>query len=125
MTLAAIIWTSRTGVISPKDFGPVRARTGSTKIIDSVHRHQAKWRRIAPLTTAVPPPSTTVPSGSKTTKYISRIGPLIVSEKQINQNGTGVVRNSCVSSATTCHEVGGNLSRFLFRNGVWRIPAKG
>jgi hypothetical protein len=27
--------------------------------------------------------------------------PLIVSEKQISQNGTGIVRNSCVSSAPT------------------------
>ena len=33
--LAAIIWTRRIGVISPKDFGPVKARTGSTKIIDT------------------------------------------------------------------------------------------
>ena len=33
--LAAIIWTRRIGVISPKDFDPVKARTGSTKIIDT------------------------------------------------------------------------------------------
>src|SRR5260370_28467995 len=43
--------------------------------------------------------STTVPSGSRTTKNICRIGPLVVSEKETNQNGTGCVRNSCVSSA--------------------------
>ena len=46
--------------------------------------------------------TTTVPSGRRTTKYISRIGPLIVSEKETSQNGTGIVRNSCVSSAQTC-----------------------
>jgi hypothetical protein len=33
--LAVILWTRRTGLISPKDFGPVKARTGSTKIIDT------------------------------------------------------------------------------------------
>src|ERR1700675_2788789 len=43
--------------------------------------------------------TTTVPSGRSTTKNICRIGPLTVSEKKTNQNGTGVVRNSCVSSA--------------------------
>jgi hypothetical protein len=34
--------------------------------------------------------TTTVPSGSRTTKNICLIGPLIVSEKQISQNGTGI-----------------------------------
>jgi len=37
----------------------------------------------------------------RTTKNICRIGPLIASEKQISQNGTGVVRNSCVSKVWT------------------------
>ena len=46
--------------------------------------------------------STTVPSGSRTTKNICRIGPLVVSEKETSQNGTGCVRNSCVSSAPIC-----------------------
>jgi hypothetical protein len=46
--------------------------------------------------------TTTVPSGSGTTKYISRIGPLTVSEKQTSQKGIGAVRNSCVSNAPTC-----------------------
>ena len=46
--------------------------------------------------------STTVPSGGRTTKYIWRIGPLIVSEKLMSQNGEGVVRNSRVSSPPTC-----------------------
>ena len=38
--------------------------------------------------------TTTVLSGSRTTKNICLIGPLTVSEKEISQNGTGVVRNS-------------------------------
>ena len=38
--------------------------------------------------------TTTVPSGSRTTKNIWRSGPLIVSEKHTSQNGTGDVRNS-------------------------------
>ena len=46
--------------------------------------------------------STTVPSGRRTTKNICRIGPLVVSEKETSQNGTGCVRNSCVSSAPIC-----------------------
>jgi hypothetical protein len=37
--------------------------------------------------------------GRSTTKYCCRSAPLIVSEKQTSQNGTGCVRNSCVSSA--------------------------
>src|ERR1700730_15889671 len=38
--------------------------------------------------------TTTVPSGSRTTKNIWRSGPLIGSEKHTSQNGTGDVRNS-------------------------------
>jgi hypothetical protein len=45
--------------------------------------------------------STTVPSGSTTTKYIWRIGPLTVSENDTSQNGIGVDLNSWVSSAPT------------------------
>ena len=44
----------------------------------------------------------TVPSASRTTKYIWRIGrfdALIVAEKQTGQNGTGVVQNSLLSRA--------------------------
>jgi hypothetical protein len=43
--------------------------------------------------------STTVPFGSTTTKNSLWIAPLIESEKQTSQNGTGVIRNSCVSGA--------------------------
>ena len=46
--------------------------------------------------------TTTVPSGRSTTKNICRIGPLMVSEKQTSQNGTGCDLNSCVSKAPTC-----------------------
>jgi hypothetical protein len=38
--------------------------------------------------------STTVPSGNRTHEENCRNAPLIVSEKQISQNGTGIVRNS-------------------------------
>jgi hypothetical protein len=71
--------------------------------------------------------TTTVPSGSRTTKNICLIAPLTVSEKQISQNGAGVVRNSWRSSAPDLyviecgHEVGNDLSRFLFRYGIERI----
>jgi hypothetical protein len=56
---------------------------------------------------------------------------LIVSEKQISQNGTGIVRNSCVSSAPNLyvikggHKVGSNLCGFLFGYCIGRILLTG
>jgi hypothetical protein len=71
--------------------------------------------------------TTTVPSDSRTTKNICRIGPLTVSEKQTSQNGIGVVLNSWVSSAPALyvikgrHEVRGYLGRLLFGYSVGRV----
>jgi hypothetical protein len=51
--------------------------------------------------------------------------PLIVSEKQINQNGAGVVRNSYVSSGSALdtviarHEVCGNLCQLALWSPIW------
>jgi hypothetical protein len=60
-----------------------------------------------------------------------RSAPLIVSEKQISQNGKGIVRNSCVSSAPNLyvikggHRVGSNLCGFLFGYCIGRILLPG
>jgi hypothetical protein len=68
--------------------------------------------------------STTVPSGSRTTK---NIWTFTVSEKQMSQNGAGVSLNSWLSTVANLdvvkgrHEVGGNLCRLLFGYGVGRI----
>jgi hypothetical protein len=51
--------------------------------------------------------------GSRTTKNILLIGPLTGSEKQTNQNGNGVVRNSLVSGAHALllHDIQGDFVR--------------
>src|SRR5271165_4638967 len=46
--------------------------------------------------------STIIPLGRRTTKYIRWIGPSLVSEKQKNQCGTGLVLNSWLSIVLTC-----------------------
>jgi hypothetical protein len=66
---------------------------GQTEECRSVARLRPRCRNVAYSRFATFG-TTTVPSGSRTTKYIWRIGPLIVSEKQTSQNGTGAARNS-------------------------------
>jgi len=69
-------------------------RNATTPVTDLVHQYQA---------ISAPPRSAQQQCHpAPGDKNICLIGPLIVSEKQTSQNGIGVVRNSCVSSAPTC-----------------------
>ena len=56
--------------------------------------------------------------------FLCRSGPLIVSEKQISQNGAGIVRKSCVSSAPKLNEMR-SVKAELRSNYRWKQPAYG
>ena len=66
--------------------------------------------------------STTVPSGKRTTKNICRIGPLVVSEKETSQNGTGCVRLTVFG--TSCSSVSKMYSKRAAIHGRTSIPKK-